>query len=80
MVPPLINYVDRNSILIVNPGGQMRQLFVPFKVFVLSDTNILKKNNWVLVEEVVSNEQHKMLYRVTSNWWPYYLFKIQINF
>ena len=80
MDPPQINYVDRNSILIVNPAGQMRQLFVPFRVYVLSETNILKINHWVLVEEVRANEEHKMLYRVASNWWPYYIFKIQINF
>lgn len=43
MDPPQINYVDHNSILIVNPAGKMRQLFVPFRVQVLRDTTIFKK-------------------------------------
>lgn len=80
MDPPQINYVNHNSILIINPTGNMRQLFVPFRVQVLQDTSILKKNNWVLVEEVQSHDQYKMLYRVTSNWWPFHLFRLQVNF
>ena len=52
MDPPQISYVDYNSILIINPKGKMRQLFVPFRVQVIQDTTILKRNTWVFVEEV----------------------------
>ena len=44
MDPPKINYVDPNRIMVINPTGKIRQLFVPFKVQVLEDTDILKKN------------------------------------
>ena len=80
MDPPQISYVDYNSILIINPKGKMRQLFVPFRVQVIQDTNTLKRNTWVFVEEVQAHDQHKMLYRVISLWWPYHLFRIQVNF
>ena len=80
MDPPQINYVDNNSILIINPGGKLRQLFVPFRVQVLHETSILKKNSWALVEEVQLHKEHKLLYRITTNWWPYNLFRLQVNF
>lgn len=80
MDPPHINYVNNKSILVINPAGKIRQVFVPFRVYVLQDTSVLKKHHWVLVEEVQSHDHYKMLYRVASNWWPYYLFRIQVNF
>ena len=80
MDPPKINYVDHYSILIINPTGKMRQLFVPFKVQLIQDTSIFKKNTWVMVEEVQSHEHYKILYRVTTHWWPYHLFKIAAVF
>ncbi len=76
MDPPKLNFVDYNCILIINPTGKMRQLFVPFKVQLLYDTKVLKKGTWVVVEEIESHRDYKLLYRVTDHWWPYYLFKI----
>jgi hypothetical protein len=80
MDPPKINYVDPKSIMVINPTGKIRQLFVPFKVQVLEDTDILKKNSWVLVEEVQPHKEYKMLYRITKYWWPFDLFKIAATF
>jgi hypothetical protein len=80
MDPPQINYVDHNSILIINPKGTMRQLHVPFRVQVVQNTPLLKIHTWVWVEEVMPHDQSKLLYRVTSNWWPYHIFRIQIHF
>lgn len=76
MDPPQINYVEYNCILLINPTGIMRQIFVPFKVQVLYDTSTLKKNSWVIVEEIESHKEYKLLYRIMDHWWPYYLFKI----
>ena len=80
MDPPQINYIDHNSVLIINPKGRMRQLFVPFRVQVIQDTSVLKRYTWVFVEEVIPHNQYKMLYRVITHWWPYHLFRIQIHF
>jgi hypothetical protein len=80
MDPPQITYIDHNSILVINPMGKIRQIFVPFRVQVMQDTTILKIHTWVYIEEVMPHDQHKLLYRVTSNWWPYNIFRIQIHF
>lgn len=80
MHSPLINYFDPFSILIINREGKMRQVFVPFPVVVLHDTSVLKKNSRVRVDKIQAHEKFKMLYKVTDNWWPYYLFKIQVSF
>lgn len=75
-----INYVDHNSILIVNPSGKMRQLFVPFRAQVIQETSIMVKNTWVLVDEVQPNTEYKMLYRIATLWWPYYIFRLSVAF
>jgi hypothetical protein len=78
--PSQINYIDHNSILIINPKGIMKQLYVPFRVQVIQDTTILKIHTWVYVEEVMPHDQNKLLYRITTHWWPYNIFRIQIHF
>ena len=80
MGPPQITYIDHNSILVINHRGKNRQIFVPFRVQVMQETNILKIHTWVYIEEVMPQDQNKMLYRVTSNWWAYNIFRIQIHF
>jgi len=75
-----IDYVDSNSILVINPAGRIRQLYVPFRVQVLQNTSTLRKNTWVFVEEVRPHPAHKMLYRITKAWWQYDLFRLQVNF
>ena len=80
MDPPKINYVDNNSILVVNPVGRMRQLFVPFRVQVIAETSILLLNSWVLVEQIKAHDEHIILYRVLNLWWPYNVFKLSVIF
>ena len=80
MNPPQINYINHNSILIINPKGKIRQLFTPFKVQLINDTSILKKKSWVMVEEVQPHKEYKMVYRITKHWWPFDLFKIAATF
>jgi hypothetical protein len=75
-----INYIDYGSVLVVNPVGRMRQLFVPFKVQVLEMTTMLHKSSWVYVEEIKLHEKHRLIYRIGNNWWPYHAFKIDIQF
>jgi hypothetical protein len=70
MDPPKNNYISKNSIMLVNKQGSMRQLFTPFKVQVLQDTNHFKEKSWVIVEEIIQYLQHILMYRVINNWWP----------
>ena len=80
MDPPEITFIDHNSILIINAKGNMRQLYVPFRVQLIQETSILKINSWAYVEEVMAHDQAKLLYRITTHWWPYHIFRLQVNF
>ena len=82
MGPPQqrINFVDYNSLLVINQSGKMRQLFVPFKVQTIQDISSFKRGSWVIVEEVQSHARHKLLYRIGSTWWSYHLFRISTVF
>ena len=80
MDPPKFTFVNNNTLIIINQKGKMRQLFTPFNVQVLQDTVNFKENSWVVVEEIIQHPQHLLLYRVINNWWPYYIFKIDVKF
>lgn len=80
MDPTKINYVSNNSLMVVNKHGLIRQLFVPFHVQVLQDTEHFKEKNWVVVEEVKPHPQFILLYRVINNWWPYFIFRLDVRF
>ena len=80
MDPPKINYVSNNSIMVINNYGSIRQLFVPFKVQVIHATAILVKDAWVVVDEVQQSDKYLLLYRIGRNWWPFYVFKLSVEF
>ena len=80
MDPPKINYINNNSIMVINNYGYIRQLFVPFKVQVLQATSKLVKDAYVVVEEVQQHDKYLLLYRIANKWWPYYVFKLSVEF
>lgn len=80
MDPPSVGFVDHHSILVINPDGRMRQLFVPFKAVVAREAAYLQIGNYVVVEEVRPHDQHRIIYRIGSTWWPYYVFWLQVKF
>ena len=80
MDPPHVSYVDHHSILAINSKGKIKQLFVPFRVQVVQETDFLKVRSWVLVEEVQQHDHYLLLYRIANVWWPYYLFRLQVQF
>ena len=80
MDPPKINYISNNNLMAINKHGLLRQLFVPFHVQVLHDTEHFKEKSWVVVEEVRQHPQHILVYRVINQWWPYYIFKLDVRF
>lgn len=73
-------YFDSKSILLVNHNGKMRQLFVPFSVQSLHKTSAFPKNAWLYVEEVKPDPKYRLLYCITDLWYPYYHFKLSLNF
>ncbi len=80
MNPAIVNYIDYNSILVINPTGQMRQLFTPFKVQVIHETSILICGTCVWVEEIKPHHELKLIYRIGNNWWPYNSFRLTVLF
>jgi hypothetical protein len=80
MDPPQINYVDPKSLLVINTQGIMRQLFVPIRAQVLYDTHVLKKDSWIIIEEIQPHKSYKLIYRIGNNWWQYDLFKLAATF
>ena len=80
MDPQKSTFVNNNTLIVINQKGKMRQLFTPFNVQVLQDTEHFKENSWVVVEEIRQHPQHILLYRVINQWWPYYIFKIDVKF
>ncbi len=80
MDPPKINYLNNNTLMVINPKGKIRQLFTPFNLQVLQGTNHFKENSWVVVEEIRQHPQHILLYRVINHWWPYYIFRLDVRF
>ena len=75
-LPMQIKFYNPYSLLIVNRKGKLRQLFVPILVKCSYSYDILKKDSLVYVEQVVANEQYRILYRVFDQWYPYYFFNI----
>ena len=80
MDPPKFTFVNNNTLFVINSKGKMRQLFTPFNVQVLQETEHFKENSWVVVEEIRQHQKHIIIYRVINHWWPYYLFKIDVKF
>jgi hypothetical protein len=80
MDPPQFTFVNNNTLLVINTKGRMRQLFTPFYVQVLQDTEHFKEKSWVIVEEIRQYPQHILLYRVINHWWPYNVFRIDVRF
>jgi len=80
MDPPNIKYYDEHSVIVINPNGQMRQLFTPFKAQVVVSNSAFKINTWVYIEEVLPHEKYRIIYRIGNQWWPYDVFKLIVKF
>ena len=76
MDPPKISYIDHNSIMVINPTGKIKQLFVPFKVKCIYPVGRISTGSTVFVEQVDSHDKYKILYRIFQEWYPFSCFKI----
>ena len=45
---------NSNTLLLVNPKGHIRKLYIPFRVLYLKAVGRITKNTWVYVDEVLS--------------------------
>ena len=76
-----VYYYDSSSILVINPKGQIRKLYTPFRVLCISTIiNCVEKGSWVFVDEVKSNRKDELIFVVGGRPYPYQHFQIHINF
>lgn len=76
MDPPKISFIDHNSIMVISPTGNMKQLYVPFKVKCIHPIGKFVPHSTLYVEQVSSHKQYKILYRILKDWYPFSYFKI----
>ena len=67
-------YHDNQSILVVNPKGMMRKLYVPFRVL------SIENGSWVYVTEVGTKKNDELIYFINGNPYSHSLFQIRIKF
>ena len=80
MKTPRIIYFDSYSILLINPSGKIRRLYTPFMVKCKESVNQLIQNSFLYVDEVFSDPDELLLYKIGGNIYTFKHFEITINF
>ncbi len=75
-----ISYGSKNSILLVNSLGRIRELYTPFRVKVTEDVEDLKKGAYVYVEEVGCSQDGKLIYIMDNMAYLHNSFRIVASF
>jgi hypothetical protein len=75
-----IGYGSKNSILLINALGRIRELYTPFRVKVNEDVESLRKGAYVYVEEVACNEDGKLIYITETGAYLHSSFRIVASF
>ena len=76
---------NNNCLIVINPQGKIRVLYTPFKVVckqnIIEQTKTnLMKGTTVYVDEVYSNIQNELLFRINGWLYSYKYFQIVIKF
>jgi len=74
----VIMYQDPKSILVINEKGQMKQLFIPFRVKCIEAVQNIPVGSFVFVESVFLHRKYLLLYWINQTLIPYNYFTIQI--
>jgi hypothetical protein len=75
-----ISYGSKNSILLVNALGCIRELYTPFRVKVAADVEDLKKGTYVYVDDVASLPDGKLIYITETGAYLHSSFRIVASF
>lgn len=75
-----ISYGSKNSILLVNALGRIRELYTPFRVKVNEDVESLKKGTYIYVEEVACSQDGKLMYITDTGAYLHSSFRIVASF
>jgi hypothetical protein len=79
MDPPEINYEDPSSLMLVVTKGKIKRLYTPFRVQVREDIGRYRTETWVYVEGIADHRKHRILFLISSFWYPYKFFKLQLQ-
>jgi len=69
---------DSRSLLVVDPAGRLRQLYVPFSVQCIEQLERIPQNTRVYVDRVVMHPKHRLIYEVHQRFYPYQYFRINL--
>jgi len=77
---PLKKDYTNNSLLVVNPQGKIRRIYVPFRVLCIKGTGSIVANAWVYVQQISMNINNQLIYFIAGEFHVYDSFRIFINF
>jgi hypothetical protein len=72
-----VSYCDYKSILVINPLGILKQVFTPFFVTSIDESN---KGLRLIVDEVRTTQEDKLVYVINGKNYYHHLFVIEIKF
>ena len=75
-----IQYYDTYSILVVNNNSRIRRLYCPFMVLCEKSIGEIQENTCVYVDEVIKDPCYLICYKIGGKTYPYFNFRISINF
>lgn len=76
----MIFYYDSYSILVLNKRGLLRRLYTPFRAICSESVEDLQVDTKVYVDEVFPDEDCRLLYKIGGNLYPYFNFRILMDF
>jgi hypothetical protein len=75
-----IVYYDSFSIAVINPNGELRRIYCPFMVKCKRQVDNIQENSMVYVEEVCSNVNGLLFYRIGLLFYKYDDFSLKSRF
>lgn len=75
-----IVYYDSFSVAVINTKGQIRRVYCPFIVKCIKTIDDIQENSVVYVDQVLKDPDDLLTYLIGGNLYPYYNFRITINF
>jgi hypothetical protein len=67
-------YFNSDILLVINPKGQIRKLYTPFRAQTLAN------NSWVYVNEILTNGKDELIFIINSQPMLHHHFRIVIDF
>ena len=62
-----ILFYDSFSILLLNPNGQLRRLYTPFRVTCINHIDNIRLNAVLFVDEVFEDQDDLLLFKIYGN-------------